>query len=47
MFRVGIDFLLCIIVVRKWKKCRKSPGKRKITLKVGGYFRGGKGGNEH
>lgn len=29
---MGWIFLLYIIVVKKWRKCRKTAGKRKITL---------------
>lgn len=42
-----MGLLLYIIVVMKWRKCRKSSGKRKPTgLNLDVYFRGGKEGGE-
>lgn len=42
-----MGLLLYINVVRKWRKCRITAGKRKATLlNLDVYFRGGKEGGE-
>lgn len=41
-----MDLLLYVIVVRKRRKCSRTAGKRKVTLKLDVYFRSGEGGGE-